>query len=314
MRITFATKFEIAIIFVSLLIYSLPATASGLDDASLLTYEVGQNKLRYLDTGEGQPIIFIHGWSSHLGYWNKQIEEFRKTNRVIAYEWRGMGGSIGGEEPYEFAELVEDLKLFIESLNLKQKPIIVGHSLGALQAMHLASTYPNIPAAIVSVDAPGRKGLVTGRIMYWLMLTTFRLTGFLSEPNAIAIQTPINRFYFYSPDFIDKNKEKIGAWKAQFKSNSVEALINSFRAMTYRERIDQTVTRIPSLFVLGSKDRFISKEETEEYMSFFSGSSLELIQGAGHMSSEEQPKVFNQLLKNFLLSKPVKSSFSSDSM
>jgi len=302
MKIIVQTRRKLTVCIFLIIIYFVSSTASASLYESLSPKKVafGSSAMSYVDVGEGTPIIFIHGWSSHKGYWKEQIEAFSDSNRVIAYEWRGMGGSNGGEEPYEFSELIEDLRFFIESLNLKQKPILVGHSLGGLQVMHFAAMYPDVPAAIISVDAPGRDSLITGRVMYWAMSATYALTSFLSDYNANALQIPFNRFFFYSSEFIENHDSFIHAWEEQFKSNSVDSLINSFRAMTFRTRTKKAVKGVPALFVMGSEDRFISQDQTEDYGSLFPGSQLEIISGAGHMSSEEQPDYFNQLLESFI--------------
>ena len=290
----------LCLVLVSTYFVSATASASLYESLAPKKFTFGSNTINYVDVGEGAPIIFIHGWSSHKGYWKAQIEAFSGINRVIAYDWRGMGASKGGEERYEFSELIEDLRLFIDSLNLMQKPILVGHSLGGLQAMHFASKYPDVPAAIISVDAPGRDSLITGRLMYWAMSASYALSSFLSDYNAHSLQIPFNRFFFYSTEFITNNESFIEAWEEQFKANSVDSLINAFRAMTFRNRTEKTVNGVPALFVMGSEDRFISQEQTEDYGSLFPGSKLEIISGAGHMSSEEQPDYFNQLLKSFI--------------
>jgi len=293
-------KLIVCLFYVSINFVSSTASASLYESLAPKKFNFGSNTMNYVEAGEGIPIIFIHGWSSHNGYWKEQIEVFSASNRVIAYDWRGMGASKGGEEPYEFSELIEDLRLFIDSLNLQQKPILVGHSLGGLQAMHFASMYPDVPAAIISVDAPGRDSLITGRMMYWAMSATYALTSFLSDYSANSLQVPFNRFFFYSSEFIENNELFIETWEKQFKSNSVNSLINSFRAMTFRIRTEKPVYGVPALFVIGSEDRFISQEQTEDYGSLFPGSQLEIISGAGHMSSEEQPEYFNQLLERFI--------------
>jgi len=265
---------------------------------------VGENILRYIDKGFGQPLIFLHGWSSSKSYWHAQLESFAKTHRVILLDWRGQGESSGAHSPYSFSALIDDLKVFIDKLALDQKPVLIGHSMGGVQVMHFASTYPEVSAAIVSVDAPGRDNFITGRLMYWSMLTAFKLTGFLSDENAIALHIPVNRLLFYAPEFVNENPSHITQWEQQFTSNNVDSLINSLKALTYRERLSDPVEGLPALFVLGGKDRFISPQQTRDYQSFFSGAELKTIPGAGHMSSEENPDLFNDFLHSFLLELP----------
>jgi len=292
--------FHIVLWFVALSVSS-NGIASGIDKQfERKQILIGQNKLSYIDEGEGQAIIFLHGWSSEKVYWAEQLNEFSQDYRVILLDWRGQGESNGGQASYQFSELIDDLKLFIDSLDLSSTPVLVGHSMGGVQAMHFASSYPKAVSAIVSVDAPGQDNFVTGRMMYWSMLAAFRATGFLDDQTAISLHAPVNRYLFYSSEFSQQNSSHIERWEDQFNSNTVESLIHSLHALTYRERLSRTVDNVPSLFVLGSQDRFISLEQTKKYKRLFPGSQVKMISGAGHMSSEEQPEMFNSFLRAFL--------------
>ncbi|MEA4895120.1 MAG: alpha/beta hydrolase [Oscillospiraceae bacterium] len=86
-------------------------------------------KLYYEITGEGQPIVFLHGWSSNHDCFTDVIKIMRDKYRCISYCHRGHGASDVPEGGYTIPQLARDLKELIEYLNLKDV-ILIGHSMG----------------------------------------------------------------------------------------------------------------------------------------------------------------------------------------
>jgi len=86
--------------------------------------------LCYEDLGEGQPMVFIHGWpSSHL-MWEPQLNFFVEQGyRCIAYDRRGFGLSSRPLQGYGYDELTDDLYEIIKQLDLHDV-ILIGFSMG----------------------------------------------------------------------------------------------------------------------------------------------------------------------------------------
>lgn len=87
-------------------------------------------KIAYIEQGEGEVLIFLHGWTSAGDFYIKQIEELSDTYRVIAPDFRGHGKSSKPMDGHTCDVYAEDIKLFIEKLKLKDV-VLVGWSLGA---------------------------------------------------------------------------------------------------------------------------------------------------------------------------------------
>jgi pimeloyl-ACP methyl ester carboxylesterase len=208
----------------------------GISELKYSQLRVNNIDINYTELGAGEPIIFIHGWSADSGNWLEQLEHFSKTHRAIAYDWRGMGKSAGADEPYEFDQLADDLKGFIDMLEL-DKPIIVGQSQGGVTALHFAAKYPKVPSAIISADAPGEDNFVTGRFMYWVLNSSTSITRFLNDETALSIQIPLNAYFFFSPGFKEASPSKLKHWEKQFVTNSPLSLVHAMRALTYRSRL-----------------------------------------------------------------------------
>ena len=90
-----------------------------------------QCRLCYVEEGEGQPVVFLHGWSSTgIGSFGRFIKALKKDARCICPDLRGHGSSdVKGSVSID--RLIDDLHELILALTL-QEVILVGHSLGGL--------------------------------------------------------------------------------------------------------------------------------------------------------------------------------------
>ena len=55
--------------------------------------------INYEDEGEGNPLVFIHGFSSNLLSWDEQVPALLGKYRVVRYDCRGHGGSESPDDP-----------------------------------------------------------------------------------------------------------------------------------------------------------------------------------------------------------------------
>ncbi len=98
-------------------------------------------RLNYIDKGTGEVLILLHGNGEYLEYFEHQIEYFSKEYRVIAVDTRGHGKSPRGEKPFTIRQFADDLKEFMDQLDIK-KAHILGFSDGGNIAMIFAMKYP----------------------------------------------------------------------------------------------------------------------------------------------------------------------------
>ena len=71
-------------------------------------------QLNYIEQGQGQPLILLHGNGEDTTYFEHQIPYFSKSYRIIAIDTRGHGKSPRGERPFTIVQFAEDLHEFIE--------------------------------------------------------------------------------------------------------------------------------------------------------------------------------------------------------
>ena len=105
-------------------------------------------RLDYIEKGTGTPLILLHGNGESKEYFKHQINVFSKNYRVIAVDTRGHGKSPRGMAPFTLNQFAEDLKDFLDSLEIN-KAIILGFSDGANIALLFTLKYPDYTEKLI---------------------------------------------------------------------------------------------------------------------------------------------------------------------
>ena len=114
--------------------------------------------LAHLDTGgDGPAIVFIHGMTFTKETWDPIIDRLRERFRCLVLDLPGHGGSTGsGADPQA---VVERIHATVVDAAV-ERPVVVGHSAGALHATGYAAAHRS--AGVINVDQPLRVGPFAG--------------------------------------------------------------------------------------------------------------------------------------------------------
>lgn len=111
-------------------------------------------ELRYELTGEGPPLVLIHGWTHDLRTWDLQVSALRRHFTVLRYDRRGWGQSGGhpdvSRDPADLDRLMAELGL--------DSAIVLGHSQGAHVALRFALAHPERVTALGLYGSPPPEG------------------------------------------------------------------------------------------------------------------------------------------------------------
>ena len=133
--------------------------------------EITMHYAVYGETGH-QPIILIHGnSSSHLGL-DSAARYLANDFTVYSIDSRCHGQSSDpGVITYDL--MAEDTAQFIKELKL-EKPYILGHAEGAIVALTLAYTYPDLPGAVVACGANSRPDMMKPYFTFGVLMSNLR--------------------------------------------------------------------------------------------------------------------------------------------
>jgi haloalkane dehalogenase len=111
-------------------------------------------EMSYVDTGQGNPIVFLHGNPTSSFLWRNIIPYLSAHARCLAPDLVGMGQS--GKSPaqaYRFVDHARYLDAWFEALNLTSNVTLVIHDWGSALGFHRATRYPKQIRAIAYMEA-----------------------------------------------------------------------------------------------------------------------------------------------------------------
>ena len=115
---------------------------------------VFDSELSYVDTGRGDPIVFLHGNPTSSYLWRNIIPYLSEQGRCLAPDLVGMGQS--GKSPtsaYRFVDHARYLDAWFEALNLTSNVTLVIHDWGSALGLHRVARYPEQIKAIAYMEA-----------------------------------------------------------------------------------------------------------------------------------------------------------------
>lgn len=102
--------------------------------------------------GNGRPLVFIHGLSDSLLYWEFLASHLKRDYQIIRMDLRGHGESYLGNDEVNIDLYVSDLKNLLDDLNLDNVDLI-GFSLGGAIALDFSLKYPENVSSLVLMSS-----------------------------------------------------------------------------------------------------------------------------------------------------------------
>ena len=103
------------------------------------------------ESGDGPPLVFVHGWSCDRTYWSHQLSSFAGRHQVVTIDLAGHGESGTDRTSWTMAAFGGDVVAVIQKLELRA-PVLVGHSMGGDVIVEAALALPGGVSGLVWVD------------------------------------------------------------------------------------------------------------------------------------------------------------------
>lgn len=223
-------------------------------------------QLHYIEQGQGQPLILLHGNGESSDYFVHQIAYFCHDYRVIALDTRGHGQSPRGEKPFTIKQFAEDLHDFMNEKGIA-KAILLGFSDGGNIALEFALKYPERVEKLI-------------------------LNGANLFPSGVKplYQWPIEIGYRIAKMFSKKSE------KAKKNAEMLGLMVNE----PHVEPIELARLTMSVLVVAGTKD-MIKDSHTRLIYNSLPNAQLAIIEG-DHFVANKNPEAFNTIVETFLAS------------
>ena len=221
-------------------------------------------QLHHIYQGQGQPMVLLHGNGEDSSYFVHQIAHFSKSYRVIAIDTRGHGQSPRGEKPFAIKQFAEDLKVFLDAINIA-KAIILGFSDGGNIALEFALKYPERVEKLI-------------------------LNGANLFPSGVKplYQWPIEVGYRIAKLFSNKSE------KAKQNAEMLGLMVNE----PHIDPSELSRLTMPVLVVAGTKD-MIKESHTRLIYKSLPNAQLTFVEG-DHFVANKNAEAFNKVVTDFL--------------
>jgi pimeloyl-ACP methyl ester carboxylesterase len=256
-------------------------------------FAVNGQQLHFIDEGEGETILFVHGTPSWSFDFRHLIKELRSKFRCIAIDHIGFG--LSDKPPkydYSTRNHANTLEKFIKDRGLKNITLVV-HDFGGPIGLSVAIKNPSLFKRLIIINS-------------WLWSSE-------SEPEFIKfkriLKSPLlpilYRYFNFSPRYLlpkSFGERKIDKQTLQYYTRPFFSSKERFGPLAFAKSLfnDQawfeglwngreTISTLPTLLIWGLKDSFVTEKYLRKFREGFSNSEGIEIPGCGHFPQEEQP-------------------------
>ncbi|MFD1066517.1 alpha/beta fold hydrolase [Oceanobacillus locisalsi] len=252
------------------------------------------------DIGEGQPVVFLHGWPANNKMFEYQAQHVVENGyRYIGIDHRGFGLSDTTASGYDYNSIADDIQKVITELKLKNY-IIVGFSVGGALSLKYASKYNNPNLQKMILLGPAGPSFVQ-RDDYPYGMKANEVTDLV---NAISDDHP-KAITDFGEVFFSSNTNVSNAYKDYFNRLTLtSSLIGTVKlAESLRDedlRKDVNTIDLPVYGIHGTDDAVCPIQFSEELEKTMPNYQLTRVSDAGHALFFEKKQKINDLLIEFL--------------
>jgi len=254
----------------------------------LLVNNIG---LYYESSGQGEPLLFIHGLASSSRSWKKQVPFFSQQYRVITLDIRGHGRSDKPMEPYSIELFATDAAELLRTLGIGSAHV-VGFSMGGMIAFQLAVETPELVRSLVAVNScpEGSIRSFNGGVECFKHLIGMQINGIRHR----------RRNNSAAPESEAEQERSYQSLLERMAMKNKLAYANAFGALlkwSVADRLD--VIKCPTLMITSDED-FVPVSVKEGYASKMPCAELVVINNSRHATPRERTGEFNDILLQFV--------------
>ena len=251
------------------------------------------SKISYRITGNGEPVLFIHGFAEDSRIWDEVTKGLEENYQLIIPDIPGSGKSelLKGENT-SIADYADVMHAILAEENIVACTLI-GHSMGGYTALAFAAKYPAAVNALglfhssAYADDEAKKE------------TRRKAINVIKEKGAMTFLKTAIPGLFADPE---KSKAYINLLLERAAAFSPEALIQYYEAMIARPHTTQVLKEIqhPVLFILGEHDKAVPFEHGLQQSHLPAVANINILRSSAHMGMLEETEKSFSILSHFL--------------
>lgn len=266
------------------------------------------DRLAYLDEGQGDVILLLHGMAGSSQTWRSVIPPLSRKYRVIAPDMLGHGNSAKPRSDYSLGAFAVWLRDLLDELGVAQATI-VGHSLGGGVAMQFVYQHPDYCQRLVLIGSGGL-GPDVGLTLRLLSAPGAELILPIIAPSPVLAAGDWVRSWFRKAGVESpRGAEMWSAYSSLADAPTRQAFLRTLRSVVdYRGQAVSALNRLnvkadmPIMAIWGEQDAIIPVEHAYAAHEARPDTRLEVLAGVGHFPQVERPNDVVDLIDDFITS------------
>jgi len=284
--------------------------------------DVNGTRLHYATAGEGELIMFVHGFPEFWYAWKNQLAEFGRDYQAVAPDMRGynLSSKPADVDRYQIKILVEDLRALAERLG-HEKFILVGHDWGGGIAWAFALSHPDYLKKLIIINAP-HPAIFECELKNPAQQKASEYMLMFQRPGEAETILSANNYAFLVEAVLSEglkqgyfNEEDLRAYlEAWSQPAALTGGLNYYRAAhigpptgeggratgNFASDISSLHVKVPTLVIWGEKDPYLLTGNLEGLDRFVPNLTIRRIPDGSHWVVHEKPALVNALIRDFL--------------
>ena len=268
------------------------------------------SKIHYIDEGQGDPMLFLHGNPTSSYLWRNIIPKLSGQARCIAPDLIGMGKSDQPDLKYGFLDSYAYLEDFIEKMNLDDITLVV-HDWGSGLGFHYAHRHPKRIKGIAFMEAVYRRidwGKLPSRLRFGMSMMRSRLGNYLLVglgnafirqmlPNATMRKLRPEEMRVYAQPYPTlRSRRPLRVWPREIAVNGKPRHTWDIIG-AYHEWLKET--QIPKLCLYGDPGILIGMDEIDWIKNNFPNTETAFVGKGLHFIQEDQPHAIGRAISSW---------------
>lgn len=276
------------------------------------TFRYENLDIKYVRSGKGQPLVFLHnGGASHV-IWKDVISRLSGSYETFALDLLGYGSSSKPKAGYELSKHVNILTAFVEHFQL-EKIVLIGNCMGSAISLTYTMSNPSNVRALVLVNPLTAKTFTAGKLGVFLRLRQsapkfsrtiykglgkFHLNRFISEQSL--------RMQFGSTGkakHLQKSEDLCACFTGEGQMNSLLWTLDDLVNYEVFDKFSPPENFPPVCTIWGLENEILSAKAGRTLNAALKPEREEWIAGGGHLVMLEEPEKVAEIIREFISSK-----------
>lgn len=246
----------------------------------------------YEVTGEGLPLVFLHGLGGTSNVWYPQRLALSKCFKVVTLDLPGSGRSDKSERQYSMENWVAQLAGFADVVGL-DKFVLVGHSMTTVLAQNFAARHGQRLHALI-LCGPITELASAAKDAFLKRAESVQREGMIAVADHVLAGGLTSATREGTPALTGLVREMLLSNDTACYAGHCHALRNG------SAKADQPRIQCPTLILVGDQDTVTPLSFARAIAAAISGSRLRIIPATAHLTMMERPELFNAAVVEFL--------------